>query len=172
MHNTCFRCSAPPSIEVNSKHHCVNGCRCFPTVSTCSFTLELYSAHIQNEKEMLSVFSAALVADVGFGRCYLFCQIKFMLINCIYKYCIFYINVLGCFLKLFMVLRFQTGQHEKLFASLSFVIVSERSSHWRCSSKTLSHKLSSWTFLLKIFDTYLGRSSILLKLHVCNLDFY
>ena len=32
---------APPSIEVNFKHDCVNGCRCFLTVSTCSFTSEL-----------------------------------------------------------------------------------------------------------------------------------
>ena len=56
------------NIEVNFKHDCVNGCRCFPTVSTCSFTLEL-PIHIQNEEKMLSVFSTALVADVGFGRC-------------------------------------------------------------------------------------------------------
>ena len=59
---------APPSIDVNFKRDCVNGFRCFPTVSTCSFTLEL-PVHIQNEEEMLSVFSTALVADVGFGRC-------------------------------------------------------------------------------------------------------
>ena len=59
---------APTNIEVNFKHDCVNGCRCFPTVSTCSFTLEL-PIHIQNEEKMLSVFSTALVADVGFGRC-------------------------------------------------------------------------------------------------------
>ena len=59
---------APPSIKVNFKHDCVNGCRCFPTLSTCSFTSEL-SVHIQNEEEMLSVFSTALVADVGFGQC-------------------------------------------------------------------------------------------------------
>ena len=59
---------APTSMEVNFKHDCVNGCRCFPTVSTCSFTLEL-PVHIQNEEEMLSVFSTALVADVYFGWC-------------------------------------------------------------------------------------------------------
>ena len=47
---------APPSIEVNFKHDCVNGCRYFPTVSTCFFTLEL-PVHIQTEEEMLSVFS-------------------------------------------------------------------------------------------------------------------
>ena len=59
---------APPSIEVNFKLDCVNGYRCFPTVSTCSFTLEL-PVPIQNEQEMLPVFSTALIADVGFGRC-------------------------------------------------------------------------------------------------------
>ena len=62
--------SAPPSIKVNFKHDCVNGCRCFPTVLKCSFTSEL-PVHIQNEEEMLSVFSTALVAGVGFGRFYL-----------------------------------------------------------------------------------------------------
>ena len=59
---------ATPSIEVNFKHDCINGCRCFPTVSTCSFALELL-VHIQNDKEILSVFSTALVAGVGFGPC-------------------------------------------------------------------------------------------------------
>ena len=90
--------NAPPSIEVNFKHDCINGCRCFPTVSTCSFTLEL-PVHTQNEEEMLSVFSTTLVADVGFGRCQLFYQIKLVLINCIYNYCIFLHQCNGLFLK-------------------------------------------------------------------------
>ena len=33
-----------------------------------SIELELL-IHIQNEEEMLYVFSTALVADIGFGRC-------------------------------------------------------------------------------------------------------
>ena len=44
---------------------------------------------------------------------------------------------MGCFLKLLMVLRFHIDQHEKLFSSLCFIAVSEKSSHWWCSSKTL-----------------------------------
>ena len=58
---------APPSIEVNFKYNCVNGCRCFPTVLICSFTSEL-PVRIKNEEEILSVFSTALHADVGFGQ--------------------------------------------------------------------------------------------------------
>ena len=50
---------APPTIGVNFKHDCVNGCRCFPTVSSCSFALG-FPVHNQSEGE--------LVADVGFGR--------------------------------------------------------------------------------------------------------
>ena len=69
-------------------------------VSTCPFTLELL-VHIQNEEEMLSMFSTALVADVGFGRCWLFYQIKLVLINCIYKYCTFLHHCNGLFLKSF-----------------------------------------------------------------------
>ena len=46
--------AAPPSIAVNFKDDCVNVCRCFPTVSACSFTLEL-PVHIQNEQEILSI---------------------------------------------------------------------------------------------------------------------
>ena len=46
---------APPSIEVNFKQDCVNGCRCFPTVSTCSFTLEL-PVHIQNKRKCYPCF--------------------------------------------------------------------------------------------------------------------
>ena len=57
----------PPSIKVNFKYNCVNGCRCFPTVLICSFTSEL-PVRIKNEEEILSVFSTALHADVGFGR--------------------------------------------------------------------------------------------------------
>ena len=121
---------------------------------------------------MLSVFSTALVADVGVGRCSLFYQIKLVLINCIYKYCTFLHKCIGCFLKLLMVLMFQTDQRETLFASLYFITVSERSSHWQCFSKPLSHKPSRWMFVLKIFEKYLRRSSILLKLHACNLELY
>ena len=58
----------PPSIKVNFKYNCENGCRCFPTVLICSFTSEL-PVHIKNEDEILSVFSTALAADVCFGWC-------------------------------------------------------------------------------------------------------
>ena len=40
----------------------------FPRSRHVLFTLELL-IHIQNEEEMLYVFSTALVADIGFGRC-------------------------------------------------------------------------------------------------------
>ena len=81
---------------------------------------------------------------------------------------VFYVNIVDCFLKLLMILKFHIDQHENLFASLCFVAVSERSSYWQCSSKLLSHKLLSWTFVFKIFEKYKGRSSILLKSHVCK----
>ena len=58
----------PPSIKVNFKYNCENGCRCFPTVLICSFTSEL-PVHIKNDDEILSVFSTALAADVCFGWC-------------------------------------------------------------------------------------------------------
>ena len=46
---------APSSIEVNFKHNCVNGCRCFPTVSICSFTSEL-PVHIQDKRKYYPCF--------------------------------------------------------------------------------------------------------------------
>ena len=158
IQNTCFRCS--PKYGVNLKHDCVNECRCFLTVLTCSFTLELKMK--MNEEEMLSVFSTALVADVGFGRCLLFYQIKLVLINSMYRFCSFLHRCNGLCLKVAHGLRFHFHQHGNFFASLSFVTVSERSSHWRCSSKPLYHKLLSWTFVLKIYERHLGRSSIIL----------
>ena len=99
----------------------VRGASVHPVIS---INIEL-PVHIQNEEEMLSVLSTALALD---GANYSI-KLNFVLINCIYKYCTFYIKVVGCFLKLLMVLKFHIDQHEKLFAGLCFVTVSGRSSH-------------------------------------------
>ena len=58
----------PPQITLTFKHDCRNGCKCFPTVSTCSLTLDI-PAHIGNEEKMFEVSERALKEDVGFGRC-------------------------------------------------------------------------------------------------------
>ena len=61
---------APLSIEMNFKHDCLNGCRCFPTVSTCSFKLDL-PVHIQNKRKcypwtVLVVLSNLTCVDKSF----------------------------------------------------------------------------------------------------------
>ena len=58
----------PTKIEVLSNHGCPKGCKCFPTVSTCSFSLST-SIHVKDNKEMVTMFGTALLNDVGFGRC-------------------------------------------------------------------------------------------------------
>ena len=86
-----------------------------------------------------------------------------MLINCIYM------NVLACFLKLLMVLIFQTDQHEN-YLPVCFVTVSERSSHWRFSSRPCPTNYQAESLCSKsLVNT---RSSILLKLHIYNLELY
>ena len=58
----------PTKIEVSFNHGCPKSCRCFPTVSTCSFSL-IIPFHVKRDEEMVTMFEAALLGDVGFGRC-------------------------------------------------------------------------------------------------------
>ena len=59
----------PPQITVSFKHDCQNQgmCRCFPTVSTCSYTVDI-PVHI-NDEATLEAFTRGLSEDIGFGRC-------------------------------------------------------------------------------------------------------
>ena len=76
-------------------------------------------------------------------------------------------NVLACFLKLLMVLIFQTDQHEN-YLPVCFVTVSERSSHWRFSSRPCPTNYQAESLCSKSLVNI--RSSIWLKLHIYNLE--
>ena len=58
----------PAKIEVSFNHRCPKSCSCFPTVSTCSFSL-IIPIHVKDDEEMVTMFETALLGDVGFGRC-------------------------------------------------------------------------------------------------------
>ena len=58
----------PTKIEVSFNHGCQKSCRCFPTVSTCSFSL-IIAIHVKDDEQMVTMFETALLGDVGFGRC-------------------------------------------------------------------------------------------------------
>ena len=60
----------PPQITVSFKHDCQNQgtCWCFPTVSTCSYSVDI-PVHINNDEAMLQAFTRGLSEDIGFGRC-------------------------------------------------------------------------------------------------------
>ena len=58
----------PTKIEVLVNHGCPKSSRCFPTVSTCSFSL-IVPIHVKDDEEMATMFETALLGDVGFGRC-------------------------------------------------------------------------------------------------------
>ena len=58
----------PTKIEVSFNQGYAESCRCFPTVSTCSFSLNI-PIHVKDDEEMVTMFGKALLADVGFGRC-------------------------------------------------------------------------------------------------------
>lgn len=64
---------APPKITVQFKHDCsasADGtqCKCYPTVSTCAYLVNL-PIHISSEEEIIQVFDEAIQLDVGFNRC-------------------------------------------------------------------------------------------------------
>ena len=58
----------PTKMEVSFNHGCLESCRCFPTISTCSFSLNI-PIHVKYDEEMVTMFGTALLGDVGFGRC-------------------------------------------------------------------------------------------------------
>ena len=58
----------PTQFEASFNHGCRESCRCFPTVSTCSFSLNV-SIHVKNDEEMVTMFGTALLGDIGFGSC-------------------------------------------------------------------------------------------------------
>ena len=144
----------------------------FPRSRHVLSTLELL-VHIQNEEEMLSMFSTALDADIGFGRCYLFYQIKLVLINCMYKYCTFLPQCNELFLKVAHGFKWLYSSVRKvIFQFMLHYSFREKKSLSKFFKTPAPHKLFSRAFVLKIFEKYLGRSSILWKLHVCNLELY
>ena len=55
----------PTKIEVTFNHGCPKSCRCFPTVSTGSFSL-IISIHVKDDEEMITMFGITLLGDVGF----------------------------------------------------------------------------------------------------------
>ena len=57
----------PTKIEVSFNHGCPKSCRCFPTVSTCPFSL-IIPIHVKDDEEMVTMFETALLGDVGFGQ--------------------------------------------------------------------------------------------------------
>ena len=61
----------PPHITVSFKYDCQNQwtCRCFPTLSTCSYSVDI-PVHINNDEAMLQAFTRGLSEDIGFGRCW------------------------------------------------------------------------------------------------------
>ena len=52
------------NIEVLFDQRCPESCRCFPTVSTCSFSLNI-PIDVKDDKEMITMFGTALLGDVG-----------------------------------------------------------------------------------------------------------
>ena len=59
---------APTKTEVLFNHECLESCRCFPTVSTSSFSLNIPIC-VKDDEEMVTMFGTALLRDIGFGRC-------------------------------------------------------------------------------------------------------
>ena len=55
-------------IEVSFNHGFPKSCRCFPIVSTCSFSL-IIPIRVKDDEEMVTMFETALLGDIGFGRC-------------------------------------------------------------------------------------------------------
>ena len=128
---------APPSIEINFKHNCVNGCRCFPTVSTCSLYIRVTNPYPKWRGNVIRVFNSISY------RHWLW-TVLIILLNqtCVDKLCIqifpFLQQCNGLFLKVAHgFLRDHIDQYEKLFFSLCFITVSEKRSHWRNLSKAL-----------------------------------
>ena len=58
----------PTKIEVSFNHGCPKSCRCFSTVSTCSFS-SIIPIHVNDDEEILTMFETASLGDVGFDRC-------------------------------------------------------------------------------------------------------
>ena len=58
----------PTQYEVSFNHGCPESCRCFPTVSTCSFSLNI-PIHVKDDEEMITMFGTAVLSDTGFGCC-------------------------------------------------------------------------------------------------------
>jgi len=58
----------PAYVSISFKHDCLPSCKCFPTISTCAFTITI-PIHINDDASMLRSFVVGLDKDVGFGRC-------------------------------------------------------------------------------------------------------
>ena len=58
----------PTRIEFFFIYGCPESCRCFPTVSTYSFSLNI-PIHVKDDKEIVTMFGTALLGNVGFGLC-------------------------------------------------------------------------------------------------------
>ena len=58
----------PTKIEVSFNHGSPKSCRCFSTVSTCSFS-SIIPIHVNDDEEILTMFETASLGDVGFDRC-------------------------------------------------------------------------------------------------------
>ena len=58
----------PIKIEISFNHGCRKGCRCFPRVPSCSFSL-ITPIHVKDDEEMVTMFETALLGDIGYGSC-------------------------------------------------------------------------------------------------------
>ena len=98
-----------------------------------------------------------------------------MLINCIYKYCTLLHRCNWLLLKVAYGFKVSYWSGWKVICQFKFCYSFREKQSLMVGvlqTKLLFHKLLSWKFVFKIFEKYLGRSSILLKLHVCNVEFY
>ena len=56
--------AASTNIEVLFDQRCPESCRYFPTVSACSFSLNI-TIDVKDDKEMITMFGTPLLGDVG-----------------------------------------------------------------------------------------------------------